>query len=396
MLDADQLVACAGKAQLTPVKWLALLQASKARPAVFSELPARREEIPPEPVTDPFVSALRRLAWPSGRLPERHRRAIAAFGEAPLSLLRLALEEARTRGWRELDARSLGKLVRWLAKLPWEAKEIAAHAALAARGRAYLAYCLNAVEPDLASRRQRLVFHEMLDYSKLRPFSRAGHEVEGERLLATALYYSKCLARRQAGDALGKARQHFENSGSEEHTHLALVRAWVDGEYFFDPERAEALMVEALEKIGYGADPWLAFFIRHEAARITVRQGRRAYNTHLFLRGGSFEKAIELGRAWVNQQPGEMSAARAAALRRTHRHLEAAAPLVGEFESTALRLRRLWFWGLAVQVDEPEEGLRYLTEALELARMRPDRWCRYKILEDLLFFRERAGSPREE
>jgi len=119
VLGADQLVACAAKAQLTPLKWLALLQASKARPAVFAELPARREEIPSEPVADPFVSALRRLAWPSGRLPERHRRAIAAFGEAPLSLLRLALEEARTRGWRELDARSLGKLVRWLAKLPW-------------------------------------------------------------------------------------------------------------------------------------------------------------------------------------------------------------------------------------------------------------------------------------
>jgi len=390
-LAVDELVAQACKPELSRAKWSALFHLSKAWPAAFAELPTRREEIPPAPVADPFVSALRRLAWPSVRLPERHRKTIASFGEAPLSLLRLALEEANTRGWREQDAHGLARLVKWQASLHWEAAEFGSQAALLFRSRVYLVFCLNVSEPGLASRQQQRAARDMLQCFELCP---KGNHADGDTLLAVALGYAKRLARPQASAALAEAARRLAGGSSEERTLLALVRAWVEGEYCFDLAKAGDLVNEAFETFDENADPWLAFFLHQEAARLAAKESRksRECNIALLRPAPSLEKAIELGTEWVRQQPLELSEAAVAALGRVRRHLEVAAPLAPEFETAALRLRRLWNWGLALQLDEPEEGLRHLAEAFELVRARQDPRLEFQILEDILFFQARLKA----
>ncbi len=254
----------------SPANWLALAQTFDARPAAVAELASRREEVPVAPVADAFVSALRRLCWPSFmRLPERHRLAVSACGQAKLSLARLALEEARTRAWRELDTKPLAALVRWLARLPFKLEENLDASNLAFRAYAYLALCENAIKPGLATGRQRKVVRQMIDFGRDLP-AQPDNQLAGEALMAIALCCAKCFERTKASEALALAAKALETAGGEGRALLGLVRAWVDGEYQLASETAEALINAASCELDAAADPWLSLFLDHEGARLAV------------------------------------------------------------------------------------------------------------------------------
>jgi hypothetical protein len=269
-LTTAKLVALANKDQL-PKSLRDAVAASLGAPEAAENLRAGRDEVLDEPVADPFVRALRRIAWPSDRLPGRHRKAIAAVGQEPLAFVRLVVEEARTESWRAFSPDALAQVVQWI--VPW-AKDHGEldRLRLAARALGY---------------RNLVASYTIIvqDHEKLRRWNlelAAFMKVSDDRwpsLLEAEAYMSMEILSRYAGypslEDFDVLMAHMMED-SDSRMLLGFMEGFLANHYGPGENAAVEAFMRALEHRDADSDPWLEFFLRFYAARVLVTASLRA------------------------------------------------------------------------------------------------------------------------
>jgi hypothetical protein len=152
---------------------------------------------------------------------------------------------------------------------------------------------------------------------------------------------------------------------------MVLTRAFVEGEFSFDLEKAEEHFSAALGSLDEDCDPWLPLFIHHSAARVILTDATcDRLNTEELLkevetRGGSPEERL---KALFFREVEELEEWQRAAIVSGCSHLELAETLYQELASEELKIKHLWCWSQALQTSDPARGLECLCAAAELAQ----------------------------
>lgn len=373
----SELIALAMADEL-PESWRGAVVASfDADPQAAAELRARCDRVPEPPVADPFVSALRRLSWPSDRLPGRHRKAIAAVGQAPLAFVRLVVEEARTFSWRAQSPDALSAVVEWI--VPWaQAGGTEDQLQLAGRALGYrdLVACCTLVFEE--HRRLQALFRELAEFV-VENEERCPMALEAEGVLAAELMY-----RYDGNEPRDNFAAMVDELAEDGDTRVLLgcmegLLVDLDGE---NENLAVDTYRKALERRDADSDPWLEFFARFSAARalINVSVGQVPDLRVLLeeLNAGEPARPGPWGGSPRDRLFGPYQAALESEylLRREPalRHLEAIEPLFHEFRTPKVAMQYYW---LLVECHRPFDiyrALDYCCDAVLAAEelYRPD------------------------
>lgn len=341
--------------RFNPEIWKRLVAAFDRSSDLAREFATARVKVPqPAAVRDPFVSALRRMRWPSDRLPIRHFRALDGVGRHPLGLVSLALEEARTSAWRSFDRAQLIDLAPWLARLPFKKIDRTASIALLAAVRTYnalFAVCFEHREDYLPVIRQmRELFEE--------------HPPKGPNLVESffvrALLAARMNEAARAHELFLEAEAEIGRCDKAERPELVLwlgiFRSMAVDFLAGDPVRADELRIQTIKASDDRSDPWLPLLLHHEAARaalldvgqLWLESGRRRsvpFQTRFFRQAAS--------------RPDRMGQALA--------HLETAEKLFQELAAGLFAIHHLSLHGHALALENPVKGLDLLVDALERA-----------------------------
>lgn len=334
----------------------------------FAELRATIRK--PPAARDPFISALRRIAWPSDRLPAWHRRAVSEVGRAPLAFARLALEEARTWSWRTLNPDALGFITQWFGRLPFKDIDPRASTELIVTARTYDALAtLRFGEPEDC----RPALRKMCE---LEPYIPAESKVVVEGLFGLGLHYARNRDEEAASECFRNAEAILARWDGEDRGELSgflhLFRAWAVGSLTRDYWRMECLETDALAKLDATADPWLTLFIHHEAAHAAMTAiVNRANGNYLVIPGGPktghrdrhTADFVQVQKALFDHRQTEGDT-----IARALAHLEAAEPLFAEFRTDEFAKYHLWLEGHAYINEDPIKAMdRFLESALTAA-----------------------------
>ena len=339
ILSLDELIALSNqRAILWTDLWKKIVQTFEEIPDIAQTLACERDRVPAPASRDPFISALRRICWPSKRLPVRHRRVFTQLRESPLGILRLALEEARTWSWRSFDGSALANIARWLDCSPMKAIDPKISNELALTARVYST--LHSMWFGELGENKDLVpamkaMSEMGKYLSLRP------SLVPEQLMTHALFSARQGDSDQAAESLHRAEmwvglgvyQDSEEAG-ETRVFLSLCRAWVERVMASDEGKVECLLTEALSTLRPETDPWLVLFLHHEAAKSAL--------------------TASVSRA-PKSDPFENDACT-----RALAHLEAAEPLFEEFRTENFSLAHRGLWARARAHTGPIHGIDQL------------------------------------
>lgn len=264
-LTTTELIAIAKADRLSAAEWNRLVATFEADPEMVRALRDRRAEVPDDPVSDPFVSALRRLCWPSDRLPGRHRKAIAAVGSAPLGFLRLVVEEGRTYCWRNQSPAALSPVATWLVKRARaDPREEVIQLAGRALGYRNLVACYTVAVDDPRSLAPtiREIHKFVRDFRE-----RCEIPLEAEGLMAG--WVENVYLQRENPEYAADLVRHFAED-SDTLILLGFMEGYLNGILKDDAAVAVAAFLKALEHRDSDSDPWLEFFVHYCAARVLV------------------------------------------------------------------------------------------------------------------------------
>jgi hypothetical protein len=365
-LTLMDLVALAKADQVPPDLRDAVVAAFDTVPQTAADLWAEGIQVPEPPVLDPFVSALRRLSWPSERLPPRHRKAYAEVGVFGLGFARLVIEEARTLSWRAQSPDALSVVVKWI--VPWaKAGGTENHFELAGRAIGYrnlVAGCT-------------LVFK---DRHKLLPLfreqgrfvaaskNRYRQPLEAEGLIAFE------LLQRLTGNEASEELAEVVNEMAEDSDTLVLldfIEGLVVDLVGEDANLAVAKYMKALERRAADSDPWLEFFLRFSAARALINVSvAEIPDLKTLLAQFMAGKAARLEPNLSPQErlfgPFQAAFENEYALRREPalRHLEAIEPLFHEFRTPKVAAEYYWLLVECYRAFNVYQALDYCCDAI--------------------------------
>ncbi len=322
---------------------------------LLATAPAERDAVSVFPaLRDPFVSALRRVFWPSARLSVRHRRALRKVGHEPLGLVWLAVEEARTAAWRSFDRSLLRDLAAWLARFPLRAIDRKASVDLLATVRTYNALYSVAFE----ARDDYLpAVRQVAEILKEHP---ASGSIVVEALFSRALLAARMNDEVKVQECLREAEAAIYRCDEEDQHELlvwlGVIRAMAVDYLAGDPLRADELRIQTLKTCDDRSDPWLPLFLHHEAARAALLDVCQIWT--------------ELGkRRTICFQPRffRQAASRPDRMGHALAHLEAAEKRFRELVTGSFAVNHLSLHGHALVLEDPVKGLDLLLEALNFA-----------------------------
>lgn len=352
-----------------PASWRgAVVACFDAGPQAAAELRAECDRVPEPPVADPFVSALRRISWPSDRLPGRHRKAIAAVGQAPLAFVRLVVEEARTFSWRAQSPDTLSAVVKWI--VPWANKAGGTRDRLQLAGRAlgyrnFVACCTLVFDEH---KKLPALFRELARFV-VKNEERCPMALESEGMLAIELMYLyKDLEPLHSFAEL--ASDVAEDSDSQ------VLIGFMEGLLADLKGKDENLAVDnymkALERRDADSDPWLEFFLRYSAARALINVSiSRIPDLRMIVEELSSEDTA-LPSPWGGSPRDRLFGPYQAALEREYlvrrepalRHLEAIEPLFHEFRTPAIAMHYYWLLVECHRAFDSYRALDYCCDAV--------------------------------
>jgi hypothetical protein len=344
----------------------AVVASIEAVPKAAADLRAEGIRVPEPPVPDPFISALRRICWPSERLPARHRQAVAAVGELSLAFARLVVEEARTFSWRAQSPDALSAVVKWI--LPWaKAGATENHLELAGRALGYrnlVAGCTLVFDerhklPSLYREHGRFVAANKKSCRQ---------PIEAEGLIAFE------LLKRLTGDEVTEDLAEVVNEIAEDGDALVLLD-FIEGLVVDlagkDENLAVAKYLKALERRAADSDPWLEYFLRFSAARalINVSVAEIPDLKSLlaqFMAGKAARPQPNLSPQERLFGPFQAAFENEYALRRERalRHLEAIEPLFHEFRTPKMAAEYYWLLVECYRAFNVYQALDYCCDAI--------------------------------
>lgn len=362
-----ELVAFANADQLPPDLRDAVVAAFDAVPKTAAELRLEIERVPEPPAADPFVSALRRICWPSERLPGRHRKAIAAVGELPFAFARLVVEEARTFCWRAQSPDALSAVVKWI--VPWAKKGgTEDHLELAGRALGYRSLVAGCTLVFYERRKMLALYREQGRFVAAIK-DRCRHPLEAEGVMAVELLQR--LTGHEATDGLADLVSEMDEDGDTRVLFDFMEGLLVDliGE---DEDLAVARYMKALERRGADSDPWLEFFLHFSAARalIEVSTGEIPTLNTLLAKFQAGKRARQEPPGLSPQErlfgPFQAALENEHALRRAPalRHLEAIEPLFHEFQTPKIAAEYYWLLVECYRAFNVYQALDYCCDAV--------------------------------
>lgn len=365
----QQIVAIARTGGISPKQWTTIAAAVELEPEeVARQLARDRDGIPKSSCSDPIVSALRRMAWPSDRLPCRHRLALAGLGAEPLAFPKLCLEEARTASWRRFTADKISMVAAWMTRRR-TAEKNPEWDQLVLTARIYETLLIVRFGEEAACR------------AALRRVTVGISTTPEPGLVAEALLAWGLLHARSGED--DDSRSTFDRAAAflnaleapetaELRLLLELCRGWASLALGHEAAEAERIFAAALELETAEADPWLHLLLAHEAALAVVAQAQQRIDPKVAfdmaeilptLGAGPAPELFQMVRGrWTAHQMAE-----APTLARALGYLAAAEPLFRELATPELSIDHGYVWAHALASDEPFQALKHLAQAIELA-----------------------------
>ena len=373
-LSLKQIVALASsRAVFSEPTWTRVALTFALVPEIIGELREMIDTIPAPPSPDPIISAIRRICHPTDRLPWRHRGALANVGTSILSFSVLALEEARTSAWRCLDREPIGRVASWLKKTPLASYEHKASLELAYLASSYNVFCVARFGPQS----EFISSQEWI----LEPLAGTAFDswIFAEACMAQAMMLARTGQHTKAKDHLQVARDTLERSTQNDlvdlDVFLKLTQSWLDTVLEADPLQVEIQLTEALGALNKKADPWLALFLHHEAAKSAITfVVSRVLNDDVLARlrleeqvGISQQARLEQSFRRLQEVFYDHGSGEADAILRALAHLEACDDLFQEFRTNRLTVVHDWLWAHALVHTDPIEGVHRIVRAITLA-----------------------------